>query len=205
MEPKATNWRELDMVWSPDVKGFIQWRKFLKVTPAEVARRAEVSSAHVCNIEKGKKPFSEPARTKLWKALHAIYTEQMEKLEATTPAEQTPEQKEASEFYRNYMNTVFSWYETPQQRAERQSEFIKKQNELIEAQGSEIKRLNTVLELVTKQIDWPAIVARMEKLETDYADVCRLNGLRTEAIIATEKADAVQAEIEQRVKKDKDA
>jgi transcriptional regulator with XRE-family HTH domain len=199
--------QEPEMVWSPKVESFISWRKFLRVTPAELSRRSGISNAFISNVEKGKKPFSEPARTKLWKALHEINKEQQKRLNETPIKEQTPEQKEASEFFSNYMHMAQSMFANPQERmqslAESQKELIAGQDAQLKLQEAEIARLNTVLELVTKQIDWPATIKRLEAVEAECADLRRLNGLRAEAIGTTAKADELQEQIEQRAKKEK--
>ena len=205
-------------IGSTDPKHLVEWRGVLNISQMDLARAAGVSQKTVSLIERRIKPFSEPARTKIWGAVTRLNKERGDRLahlattvtsndggiarvlsqeasRAKSPRNQAAEMKKLSkqELVRRMLILA---RDNDAMRLQMQAYEQKEQREigpiLAEAQGLWLERN---LKPVTEEL---------AEVRRELADMHRLLALKADAVGKEAQAQELQEQYEQqRVRKGK--
>jgi len=187
-----------------------QLRKDNGITQQELADRAGLERSYVANIETGNTKFTETAGEALWSALMEIHTEKLERRAKEYTASGDP----LARFYEAQSAMLEMVCPPPAKTIAQQKEYIALLEKQVETQRGVIETLNAstgfneaarLLAEMEKLPHWEQIkylITRIDAMEQKYADLCRLNGLRTEALIKTAEADDLAEQLQERLRKD---
>jgi len=179
-------------------------RESIGVSQTDLARRAGVSQMLVSSIEAGKRPFTVNSREKIYSALAALGREIAQTIHSPTNAETVQELRAR---YLGIKGPKLGVEDIPrliealdmilvERNAERSKRIHFEQYSSPEGRDIIADKMNEYIEQLKSQI-----LSDTEQRVRDHmliADLKRLCGIRTEAIVRQEEADALQSEIEQR-------
>jgi transcriptional regulator with XRE-family HTH domain len=207
-------------------KAFKKQRTESGITQAQLVGPSGYSQTYISQIESGDRPFTEDSGTALWNALFVLQTEDYIKSGKLSA--------DAAKFEAAGPFGMFGMLDKmlfdPATMAKQKDEYIAALEKQVELQKDHIEsltataatltannaallkstRMDEVIELFSrleKLENWDQIkylLGRIDAMEQKYLDLCRLNGLRTEALVKTEEADALQAELTRKHKPDED-
>jgi transcriptional regulator with XRE-family HTH domain len=204
-------------IGSTDPKHLVDWRNVLNISQMELARAAGVSQKTVSLIERRIKPFSEPARTKIWDAVTRLNRERADRLThlATTVTSNDGGMAEAlsrkSLRNKSPRNEAAELQKVPKQQLIRRMLMLGRDNEGLRSQlqAYQQKETREVGPLLAEaQAAWmernlKPVTEELAEMRRQVADLQRLMAIKTEAIVKEAQAQDLQDEIEQRVKKGK--
>ena len=171
-----------------------KWREGIGIKQSELAKRAGLSQNLVSLLEAGKRNFTKDASDKIYRAMKGLNAQRAEQL--TSIALNRDSRQVALEESRRQSKAALV-KEILTLRQELDSERRARQQDAQRQLGPFISE---VTELMIERNIKP-LIAKITELESQVADLQRLVGIKTEAIAREADAEALQQEIEQRVKK----
>ena len=201
-----------------DPARLVEFRNSIHVGQIELAKASGVSQGHISAIERGDKPFSEPARTKIWTALAKLNKEYMDQelnkrnaAHIPTGAEMAGQTFNPFALYtpleRAQIETIESRrvqeeYEKSLAEGKESIEGLKHQIAVLEQErGNWMKQAEAFRKMAEMNIG--PLVERIAELEKKYAEAIDLVGKRSEQVAkeseayeARARADEAQRRIE---------
>ena len=172
----------------------IEFRNTLSIGQMALADVAQVSQTLISAIERGEKPFTEPSRTKIWKA---IFWMQAEK--AKRDAEENPSGFASGDPLANFRRSMTDFTslmglnKTPMERKDEEIRLLQAQNECYRKEA-EFSRQLLNMDLVNRCVELEKQLAAALEANAEYAKLFALKG-------AAVAGDELQEKIEQRVKR----
>jgi hypothetical protein len=187
----------------------------------EVFPKRGVSQGHISAIERGDKPFSEPARTKIWTAISMLNAEYMDRESAKRSAASIPTGADmvGQTFFSEMLKGIALY--TPLERAQIESaeslkrveeyektlaeekesiEGLKHQIEVLKQErGSWMKQADAFRKMAEMNIG--PLVERIAELEKKYAEVVDLVGKRGEQVVKESEAEEARAKADEAQRK----
>lgn len=196
-----------------DPKRLIEFRNLLGIGQKELERESGVSQGHISAIERGDKPFSEPARTKIWTAIAKLHAGYMERESKKRNAASIPTGADMAgqTFLSQILNGIALY--TPLERAQIESaesrRVVEKYKKTLAEEKESIEGLKHQIEVLKQErgtwmkqaeafrkmaeMNIGPLVERIAELEKKYAEVLDLVGKRSEQVVKESEADEARA------------
>jgi transcriptional regulator with XRE-family HTH domain len=153
----------------------IEFRNVLGIGQVELADEAEVSQGLISAIERGDKKFTEPSRTKIWKAIHRLMDKKAKRTIKENPGK--------VDYFR---------FKTPLEMKDEEIELLKSQRDLARQQRDTLKQL-VDMNLLDRCVELEQQLAAALKANADYVNLFALRG-------SSVAGDELESEIEQRLR-----
>lgn len=172
---------------SDDPAQLREWMHILKINQVDLAKASGVAQSHISGILRGAYNFVDPSKAKLWQAINNISLDNAER--------DILEKFDAGGWDPAY-DAMDSFFKTPLQKAMDDAAAIAKERDTYRQMYEGTKQL--------LDMDLVKTVAGLAKQLTDaheqIADLHRLLGLKSSAVVAGAQADELQEQIEAKLK-----
>jgi transcriptional regulator with XRE-family HTH domain len=210
----------------------VEFRKAIQVTQADLAAACELAPSRIASIENGDRPFTAEMSKKIWPVLFALADEFYEREfkrrmaqggatgadiigQTFNPWEFLPIQRALSETEAS--KRLVAEHEASITEGQQTIEALQEQVVLLKQEVGSWKHkadfFQSVAEKSVGQVVQPLFeqIEEMKKqladvaaMQAEMADLRRLVGLKTEAVVKTDEADTLQSDLEHRAKRDED-
>jgi transcriptional regulator with XRE-family HTH domain len=180
-----------------------RWRETHNVKQLDLAKRAGVSQNLLSLLEAGKRNFTKDSSEKIYRAVKELNAERAERLTAIAL------NQDSRSLEIDYLRRKGA----SKQEREQLVAMLLHENELLRSrmlahqqkEQREIGPLLAEMQAAWMERNLKPVTEELAEVRRQLADVQRLVGLKTEAIVKEAQAQDLQEEIEQRVKKDRQA
>lgn len=171
-----------------------EWMNVLGINQSDLAREADVSQSFISALERGAEKFSEPSRTKIWRAINKLQLDQVEQDLRKKADEGCFDSDDAGIGFSFGIFERFGFFKTPMEQKDEEIQLLKQERDHYK-KSAELYKQIADMPLLDRVAE---LERRVKELEAANTDFHRLFALKGSAVAGDELQEQIEAR--QRVK-----